>query len=78
MDGRARRVLHLQPCLGAARAVGQIAPFRDDAFEAQLAGVSEQGGAVQVAGVLVEADTNRRASQQFTVDGQMVEKMIFQ
>src|SRR5262249_58895739 len=40
------RVLHLEPIGGAPRTVDGILALRDDAFEAKLAGVGEDGRAV--------------------------------
>jgi hypothetical protein len=39
-------VLHLEPIEGAAGTVGGILPLRDDAFDAKLAGVGEDGRAI--------------------------------
>src|SRR5262249_44024985 len=43
---RSRRVFHFEPIGGAPGTVGGILAFRDDAFEAQLAGMGEDGRAV--------------------------------
>src|SRR5262245_46557260 len=50
---RSRRVLHLEPVGGATGTVGRVLPLRHDAFEAHLAGMSEDGRAVALH-VLVE------------------------
>jgi hypothetical protein len=43
VHGRRIRVLHFKPIGRAAGTVGGIFPLRDDAFEAQLAGMGEHG-----------------------------------
>src|SRR6516164_7753030 len=52
---RSRRVLHLEPIGRAAGTVGGILALRDDAFEAKLAGMGEDGRAVAL-DMLVESD----------------------
>jgi hypothetical protein len=49
------RVLHFKPIGGAAGTVGGVLALRDDAFEAKLAGMGEDGRAVAL-DVFVEPD----------------------
>src|SRR5262249_2581512 len=49
------RVLHFKPVGRAPRAIRRVLPLRDDAFEAKLAGVGEDGRAVTL-DMLVEPD----------------------
>src|SRR6516165_5608734 len=48
-------ILNLEPIGGAPRTVGRILALRDDAFEAKLAGVGEDGRAV-TSQMLIEPD----------------------
>ena len=52
---RCIRVLHFKPVGRAPRAIRRVLPLRDDAFEAKLAGVGEDGRAVAL-DMLVEPD----------------------
>jgi hypothetical protein len=46
LHGRCIGVLHFEPIGRAAGTVGGILALRDNAFEAELAGMGEDGGAV--------------------------------
>src|SRR5262249_34296218 len=59
---RAGRVLHLEPVGRAARTVGGILSLRDNAFEAKLASVGENGRPVAL-DMLVEAEAKASFGQ---------------
>src|SRR5262249_38907011 len=52
---RCIRVLHFKPVGGAAGTIGRVLPLRDDAFEAKLAGMREDGRAVPL-DMLIESN----------------------
>src|SRR5215813_104742 len=52
---RCIRVLHFEPIRRAAGTVGRVLPLRDNAFEAKLAGMGEDGRAVAL-DMLIEPD----------------------
>src|SRR5262245_62290857 len=59
---RSRRVLHFEPIGGAAGTVGRVLALRDDAFQAKLAGMREDGRAVAL-DMLVEPDARAGLGQ---------------
>src|SRR5436190_21300201 len=64
-DGRlAIRVLHLQPVVGPPRLIRGALTLRDDALEAQPAGMLENACRVLIVDVLIELQPDRRTTQQ--------------
>src|SRR5262249_60700481 len=52
---RASRILHLEPVRRATGTEGGVLALRDDAFEAKLAGMGEDGRAVGIASMVAMA-----------------------
>src|SRR6516225_2641641 len=61
---RARWILDLEPCSAAPVLIRHVPALRHDAFEAELAGVLEHGGAVRRFDVLDDLDAIMRAAQE--------------